>query len=160
MKSRRRIAVAIPLALTGGYLFVTTIYTHYFVFYVQNTEGLQSSGVWFRLAIVLSGIAVAVAQRKRWREEPLLFRLIASGSAIALCLIPAAIVASTLADRICLYLFFIYLVALARALRFSRVELRLPVLAGVYLTTYACFFVWFAASRYAASSWIPYRLPR
>jgi len=155
-KSWRRLVIAIPLAVAAGYVFITQFYTHYFDLYVQNTADMHSSGVWFRLAIVLSGVVLAIFQKNRWREEPRLFRLIAMGSVIALCLVPAAVVASTLADRVCLYLFFIYLVTFARSMRFSPVELRHCALAVAYATTYACFLVWFALSSYAVNFWIPY----
>ena len=156
MKNWRRVLIAIPVALVGGYLLVMAFYQQYFMLYVQNTQDLHSNGVWFRLAIILLGVSLATLQIKHWRQEPRLFRLIVSGSALAVALIPLAIVASTLADRICLYLFFIYLVAVARAIRLSRFELRSATLAGIYVTTYASFFTWFVLSPYAANSWIPY----
>jgi hypothetical protein len=155
-RSWRRLVIAIPLAVAVGYVFIIQFYTHYFDLYVQNTADMYSSGVWFRLAIVLSGVVLVIFQKSRWRDEPRLFGLIVSGSVIALCLVPAAVVASTLADRVCLYLFFIYLVTFARSLRFSPVGLRYSALAVAYVTTYACFLLWFALSSYAVNFWIPY----
>ncbi len=80
IKNWRRVVLAIPLAFIGGYLFLTMVYMHYFAFYVQNTVDLHSSGVWFRLAIVLLGVILTIAQRRRWREEPRLFGLLKGGS--------------------------------------------------------------------------------
>jgi hypothetical protein len=159
MNSWKRTLIAAPVALVavvGCYLLGSMMFGRYFALYVENTQDMYASGVWFRLAIVLLGVGVAILQRKRWAQEPGLFRLIAGASVLALCLIPIATVASTLANRVCFYLLFVYLVTLARATRFSRVELRPLVLAGIYVTTYACFLVWFAMSSYAADWWIPY----
>ena len=157
MKNWKRILAAVPLAFVAGYIFITMIYTHYFSLYVQNTDDLHSNGVWFRLAIVLLGIGIAFIQARELNENPRLFGLVKAGASISLFLIPLAIVASTFADRICLYLLFIYLIAMAKMTRFTRIELRPMALAGIYTTTYLCFFAWFIASSYAARSWIPYR---
>lgn len=159
MNSWKRVLIGTPVfsgVVIGGYLLGSMMFGRYFDLYIENTQDMYASGVWFRLAIVLLGVGVAILQRKWWAQEPRLFRLIVSASALALCLIPTAIVASTLANRACFYLLFVYLVSLTRAIRFSRVEVRSVVLAGMYATTYACFFVWFALSSYAVNWWIPY----
>lgn len=156
IKSWKQGLSVILLALIIGYFLLPAIFPSYFALYILNTESLHSSGVWFRLAIVLIGVAAVVLQRRQWQKDQDAFLLLVNGSIIAICLVPLAVIASTLADRICLYLFFIYLVSFARAIPFARHELRFVATASIFYVTYACFFLWFATSSYAADYWIPY----
>lgn len=156
MKSWKRVLIGIALITVAGYLFLSIGFGRYFELYVENTQDLQASGVWFRLAIVLIGTCVAALQRKRFAREPAFFWLIVGASVVAICLLPVAAVASTIANRVCFYLLFVYLAGLARAIRFSRMEAHFLALLGGYAATYACFFLWFSASSYATEWWIPY----
>jgi hypothetical protein len=156
MKIGRRAMVVLPAALIFSFLAVKLLLPSYLSLYIQNTEDIHSSGVWLRLAIVLMGVLIFILQRKRWKADPEMFRLLSSASVLAVFLVPVAVVASTLADRVCLYLFFVYLAACGRAISFSTPAARYIVMGLLVATTYGCFFLWFTVSPYAASSWIPY----
>jgi len=156
MKTGRRAMVVLPAALVCASLIVKVLLPSYLSLYIQNTQNLHSSGVWLRLAIVLIGVLIFILQRKRWKAEPEMFRLLSNASVLAVFLVPVAVVASTLADRVCLYLFFVYLTACGRAIGFSTPVARYLMMGLLVATTYGCFFLWFAVSPYAASSWIPY----
>ncbi|HVJ08742.1 MAG TPA: EpsG family protein [Acidisarcina sp.] len=157
MKNGRRALLVLPVALLGAFLLVKILLTSYLSLYIQNTEDLHSNGVWLRLAIVLIGVVTFMVQRKRWKSDPGMFNMLSSASALAVFLVPVAVVASTLADRVCLYLFFVYLAACGRAIHFSSPAARQVAMGILVAATYGCFFLWFTVSPYAASSWIPYR---
>ena len=158
MKNPRRALLIIPCAVLCAFVLIKTLLSNYFSLYVENTEDLHSSGVWLRLAMLLAGAATVYAQRARWRRYPTLFRLLENASVLTISLVPVAFFASTLADRVCLYLFFLYLVALGRVVSFSKPITRNIAFTTLIAATYGIFFLWFGISSYAASSWIPYHM--
>lgn len=117
----------------------------------------QSSGVWFRLAIVLIGIAAIFVFRKHWSQDTELYKLIKKAAAACIILIPLATVSSTLADRLCLYLFLLYIMGLGRAIRYAGVISKNIVLVSTFAFSFGVFALWFSLSSYAAAYWIPYR---
>lgn len=120
----------------------------------------ESSGVWFRLAIIALGAIAAWIYRVEWRREPILFDLLRKGSIVCLICFPLAAIDSTLIDRLALYLIFVYFIGVGKAIQHSRSYLKWCVLATTGCITYAIFLLWFVASKYAANYWIPYHMMR
>ena len=63
---------------------------------------------------------------------------------------------STLADRICLYLFFIYILGIGCLIRNAMIPYKYLSICFVVSLTYALFFIWFALSSFATAFWFPY----
>ena len=152
IKNWKKALAAIPLVVAFGYLLIMTLLRRY----IPYVSVSHSSGVWFRLAIIIAGVVTVFAQRRKWQTEPDLSRLLINCSAVAISLIPVAFIAATLVDRVGWYLFFIYLVAFCRMPSFSKPWSRYMVLFTVYLVNYIYFFLWFSISPWAANFWIPY----
>ena len=124
--------------------------------YGQYLSDQQSSGVWFRLGIVMIGAAAVFVFHRRWAEDRCLYRLIKKATAVCLVLLPFALFSSTLVDRCCLYLFFLFLLGFGRAIGYSNKSFRSVTLVATFVFTYLTFGVWFMTSSYAAAYWLPY----
>lgn len=121
--------------------------------YVQE----QSAGVWFRLGIILCGVAAVVLFRQHWKEDVELYRLIKKASIVFLVLIPLAIGHSTLVDRLSLYFFFIFICGFGRAIKYTKPAFQGVTAVLLTAISYGVFAVWFSVSHYAAHYWLPYR---
>jgi hypothetical protein len=158
LKNWKHIFWAAPVIGAGIYVSSQSIFIKYGELYIQDAGELQSSGIWFRISFLLFGSFMLIMQRKQWKGEPELFSLLKVGCALTLVLIPVGIVLSTLADRTCLYLFFLYLIPLGRSIRFSSPWSKGITLLSVFVINFLCFFVWFGISSFAAQAWIPYKM--
>lgn len=158
LKSWKQIFWMVPVIGVVASAGVNSPLARYGELYLWNSDPLQSNGVWFRLFLLLLGSSVMIWQRKHWKQEARLFALLKIGCALTIILIPVGVLFSTLADRICLYLFFLYLIPMERAIRFSSRWAQGLVVWGVFCANFLCFFVWFGISSFAVTAWIPYRI--
>lgn len=156
MNSRKRaVIVAAAVALLSP-LLLLLIFSPRYLHYFDNSADMQSNGVWSRLLLVLLGLSLVFLQRGRWAAESELRTILLRGAG-ALCLIMlVSLFLSTLADRICLYLSFVYVLGLGSLVRFSTAPFRYLSLGFVVCVTYAVFLLWFGLSSYAEGAWYPY----
>lgn len=124
--------------------------------YVQSNSQLQSHGVWSRILLVLLGLAIIYTQRARWNREGKLRDLIIRCGVALVFLMILSVFLSTLADRLCLYLFFVYIAASGKIVRYAKPPFRYLSLLSLFSGTYAVFVVWFALSPLASIGWVPY----
>jgi hypothetical protein len=127
-------------------------YVHYF----DDSAAMQSNGVWSRIALVLLGLFIVFIQRARWAGDEQLRKMIVRGGITLGFLILLSLFLSTLADRICLYLFFVYLLGVGSLIRYATQPFRYLSIGFVVCLTYAVFVAWFGLSAYASAAWFPY----
>jgi hypothetical protein len=157
IKNLKRTAfVAVALAAASPVLFLLLSRGRYVLLYLSR-NGVQSHGVWSRILLVLLALFVIFAQKLQWARESQLRRVILRG-AVALCLIAVlSLFLSTVADRICLYLFFIYILGIGSVIRYTMIPFKYISVYLVVCLTYGIFFAWFGLSNFAAD-WFPYRI--
>jgi hypothetical protein len=155
IKNLKRTAfVAVALAAASPVLFLLLSRGRYVLLYLSR-NGVQSHGVWSRILLVLLALFVIFAQKLQWARESQLRRVILRG-AVALCLIAVlSLFLSTVADRICLYLFFIYILGIGSVIRYTMIPFKYISVYLVVCLTYGIFFAWFGLSNFAAD-WFPY----
>ena len=153
---KRAAALAVPLALVSPVLYSIILASSKYSLYVNNDPAIQSHGVWFRILIILVALFVVFAQKLQWAKESQLRKMIIRG-AIALGLMAVlSLFLSTLAHRICLYLFFIYILAVGSVIRYARLPFKYLSLYFVICLSYGVFFIWFGLSNFATAAWFPY----
>ena len=158
--SIRKLLACFSFIVVAAFIAGKASGSQYFDLYIQNTENLHSSGVWLRLAMLWIGIMVFIYQHRRWKSSAndSFVKLIEKSCILVLLLTPVAIFASTLVDRISLYLSIIYLASLSKSAILVKPPFRFLTYWHVAAFTYGCFFLWFSASPYVASAWLPYRI--
>jgi hypothetical protein len=124
--------------------------------YLSQNEKIQSHGVGFRLLIIALGLLVVIAQRVRWARETEMRVMIFRGGIVLVLLTMLSLFLSTLADRLCLYLYFIYILGIGSVIRYALKPYKYLSLCFVVSLTYVMFFIWFSLSSFAASAWFPY----
>ena len=153
---KRAAALALALAAVSPVLYSIILASDKYSIYVNNDPSIQSHGVWSRILIILLALFVVMAQKLHWAKESQLRRMIIRG-AITLGLIAVlSLFLSTIADRICLYLFFIYVLAIGSVIRYARLPFKYLSLYFVICLSYGIFFVWFGLSNFASAAWFPY----
>jgi len=126
--------------------------------YVSGGE-FDSKGVWLRLSMLLVGAFLFWSLRNHWRSQPDAYWILKRASLVVIMLAALSFRFSTIADRIGLYMMFLYVTMMASTLRYIRPnypEFQWLSIFFCAAMTYAVFFVWFGLSS-AASLWIPYR---
>jgi hypothetical protein len=153
---KRTATLALALAAVSPVLYTIILASSKYSLYVNNDPAVQSHGVWFRIFIILIALFVVFAQKLHWAKESQLRTMIIRG-AITLSLIAVlSLFLSTLADRICLYLFFIYILAIGSVIRYARLPFKYLSLYFVICLSYGVFFIWFGLSNFASAAWFPY----
>jgi hypothetical protein len=153
---KRTAALVVALAAVSPVVYVIILASSKYSIYVNNDPSVQSHGVWFRILIILLALFVVFAQKLHWAKESQLRTMIIRG-AITLGLIAVlSLFLSTIADRICLYLFFIYILAVGSVIRYARLPFKYLSLYFVICLSYGVFFIWFGLSNFAAAAWFPY----
>jgi hypothetical protein len=157
VNSAKRIWVILAgLALVSPIL-IPILLSNRYVRYLNNDAAMQSHGVWTRIFLIALALLVIFAQKLKWANENHLRRVILRG-AVALCgLAVLSLFLSTLADRICLYLFFIYVLGFGSMIRYAKSPpLKYLSLCFVVCLSYGIFLTWFGLSEFAAAGWFPY----
>jgi len=154
--SKRLVSVAVTAAAAVLLVILLLSGNRYVRLYLYNNAAVQSHGVGFRILIIALGLLVILVQKIPWTREPQLRRMILKGAVALGILAILSLFLSTLADRVCLYLFFIYLLGVGSLIRYAKLPFKYLSIYFVICLTYAMFFVWFGLSSYAAASWFPY----
>jgi small-conductance mechanosensitive channel len=126
-----------------------------YVRYLNNDAAMQSHGVWTRILLIVLALLVIFAQKFEWARETELRRAIVRGTVALGAITILSLFLSTLADRICLYLFFIYVLGIGSMVRYTLRPFKYLSLYLVLCLTYGLFFAWFGLSGFAAA-WFPY----
>jgi len=156
LKNFKRIALVVGLlAIASPVLFKFVSGGRYMLLYFGN-NAVQSHGVWMRLLLVFLGFLVIVSQKVRWARETQLRKVIFRGAIALGVLAIVGFFLSTVADRICVYLSFIYLLGIGSVIRYAMRPFKFLSVYFVVCLTYGLFFVWFGLSTFAASDWFPY----
>lgn len=153
---KRAAALAVPLALVSPVLYSMILASSKYSLYVNNDPAIQSHGVWFRILIILVALFVVFAQKLQWAKESQLRKMIIRGAITLGLMAVLSLFLSTLADRICLYLFFIYILAVGSVIRYARLPFKYLSLYFVICLSYGVFFIWFGLSNFATAAWFPY----
>jgi len=156
VKNFKRTVVVLLAVLAMSPLLIPLLSSDRYVRYLNNNAAMQSHGVWSRILLISLALGVIFVQRLRWVNETELRRVIVRGT-FALGLISLlSLFLSTLADRVCLYLFFIYMLGIGSLIRYSRIPFKFLSICLVVALTYGIFFAWFGLSEFAAAAWYPY----
>ena len=126
-------------------------------YYVQDTQGMESSGAVIRVAMNVASSIVFLYFRKLWAERYSDKRLWMIFSFTSIIMFPLAFVSSTFIDRIALYLLPMQIVILSRTpiLITSTYNRTLFILSVLFL--YICvLFVWLNFGQFS-SHWLPYQ---
>jgi hypothetical protein len=127
--------------------------------YVTEAGGVvQASGVYMRIAVVACAFVLLWMQRKRWRRETEVYGYMKRAAVVLLLLAPFSSLASSMVDRFALYLFFVYLLVMAKSIEFAPITYQWITLVSVYGFSYVIFFIWFLTSTYAKFYWVPYHI--
>jgi hypothetical protein len=156
IKNFKRIAVVLVAFLALLPLLIPFVINGRYDRYVNNDPSMQSHGVWTRILLVAFGLLIIFNQKIKWTQETELRRVIFR-AAIALGLLSVlSLFLSTIADRVCLYLFVIYLLGMGSVIRNSIRPYKFLSLFMVVSLSYALFLAWFGFSSFAAAAWFPY----
>jgi hypothetical protein len=159
INSKKRMLIAFGMLIVASPLiFFFALRERYYTMYLSGSTQTESHGVWARLFIVMVGIAVVFVQRSRWIREDGLRRAIIRGGVALSFLILVSFFLSTMADRLCLYLMFIYLLAFGYMIRYAHPPFRYLSLLLILSFSYSIFLVWFQFSSFATAAWYPYAM--
>ena len=156
INSVKRTAIVIAALIAASPVLLLVATSARYVHYTDNSAEMQSHGVWTRILLILLALTVMFAQRLKWTNETQLRKVVVRG-AVALGFITVlSLFLSTMAERICLYLFFIYMLGIGSLIRYARPPSKYLSIYFVVCLTYAIFFAWFGLSAFAAGAWFPY----
>jgi hypothetical protein len=157
VNSAKRIWVVLAALALVSPVLIPILLSKRYVLYLNNNAAMQSHGVWTRILLISMALLIIFAQKLKWTNETLLRRIIFRG-AVALCgLAVLSLFLSTLADRICLNLFFIYVLGLGSVTRYATSQpLKYLSICFVVCLSYGIFLTWFGLSEFAAAAWFPY----
>ena len=156
IKNFKRTAVVLLAILAVSPLLIPLLSSDRYVRYLNNDAAMQSHGVWTRILLVVFALLIIFNQKIQWRRETELRRVIFRG-AVALGLVSLlSVFLSTLADRVCLYLFFIYMLGMGSVIRNAIRPYKFLSIFMVVSLSYAVFLAWFGFSSFAALAWFPY----
>jgi hypothetical protein len=159
VNSIKRTTILIGVLIAASPLvFVLFSSARYVRLYLTQNEAIQSHGVGLRIAIIVLGLAIVFYQRFRWSQETELRKLIIRGAIVLGLMTVMSLFLSTLADRICLYLYFIYILGVGSAIRYAMRPFKYLSICFVVTLTYGLFFSWFGLSSFAAAAWLPYSI--
>lgn len=156
IRGKRRVVLAGFVLLAASPLIVGMLTGVRYGQYTDNNQNMQSHGVWTRIALIAIALVIIYAQRIHWEEEKNLTSAIARGAIGLAMLTVLSVFLSTMADRICLYLFFIYALGLGKLLDYARTPSKYLSLYFLITVSYAVFLAWFGFSAFAAGAWFPY----
>ena len=126
-------------------------------YYVEETQGMESSGAVIRVAMNVSSSLVFLYFRKLWADRYNDSRLWMIFSVTSIIMFPLAFVSSTFIDRMALYLLPMQIVILSRVpiLITSTYNRTLFILSVLFLYSGALF-VWLNFGQFS-SHWLPYQ---
>jgi hypothetical protein len=152
---KRLILLSFILAFAWPIIARSVVYESYASYLAGNTT-FKSDGVWSRVLFVLLGLLVAFIQRSKWREEiqlrKMLFRCLIGMAVI----VPLSFIVSTVADRLCLYLLFAYVLGMGSLVKNTPALFRYFSFVFIVCFSFATCITWFSLSKFAAASWLPY----
>jgi hypothetical protein len=158
IKNFKRAAIVLLPILAILPLVIPLLASGRYVKYVNNDPSNQSHGVWTRILLVAFALLIILNQKIKWVQETELRKIIFRGTVALGMLCVLSIFLSTLADRICVYLFVIYLLAMGSVIRNSVRPYRFLSLLMVVSLSYALFVAWFGFSTFATAAWFPYKM--
>ena len=153
--TKRMVVAALVLLAASPALFLMLTSARYEQ-YTDNSADMQSHGVWTRIALIALALLVIYTQRFHWAEEKHLRSAIVRGAIALAFLAVLSLFLSTMADRICLYLFFIYVLGMGKLVDNARNYSKYLSLYFLVSLSYAVFLAWFGFSAFAAGAWFPY----
>jgi hypothetical protein len=152
----KRTAVVVLAIVAVSPILIPLLSSDRYVRYLNNDAAMQSHGVWTRILLIVLALLVIFNQKASWAQETVLRRAIIRG-AVALGFITLlSVFLSTLADRVCLYLFFMYMLGMGSVIRNSIRPFKFLSIFLVVSLSYAVFLAWFGFSAFAAGGWFPY----
>lgn len=126
-------------------------------YYVEDTQGMESSGAVIRVAMNVASSIVFLYFRKLWAERYSDSGLWMILSVSSLIMFPLAFVSSTVVDRMALYLLPMQLVILSRTPMFiTNVYNRTLFILIVLFLYIGALFVWLNFGQHS-SHWLPYQ---
>jgi hypothetical protein len=152
MHSIKRVIIAICL-----FGFFWGIVGARYANYAGQDADMQSNGVWSRIFFIVIGLSIVFVQRLKWRHESNLYKMVLRSSIALIAILPLSLVLSTLADRICLYLFFVYVLGVGSSIKYSKPPFAYLYIWFITIFSYGIFTTWFVLSSHAAAYWFPYR---
>ncbi|HEY1904100.1 MAG TPA: EpsG family protein [Terracidiphilus sp.] len=155
ISSFKRTAAAAVALLAVSPVLVPLLFSERYVRYLNNNAAMQSHGVWTRILLIALALTVMFVQKFEWARETELRRVIIRGIVALGAITILSLFLSTLADRICLYLFFIYMLGIGSMIRYSMIPFKYLSIFFVVCLTYGIFFAWFGLSNFAVA-WFPY----
>ena len=156
VKNFKRTAVVVLAIVAVSPILIPLLSSERYVRYLNNDAAMQSHGVWTRILLITLALLIIFNQKLRWAQETELRRAIFRGT-VALALIAVlSVFLSTLADRVCLYLFFIYMLGMGSVIRNSIRPFKFLSIFLVVSLSYGVFLAWFGFSAFAAGAWFPY----
>jgi hypothetical protein len=151
INSVKRMVAAVSIAAIAALFFGGRYAT-----YASTSSDMQSGGVWSRILIILIGLLVILVQRTKWRQETQLCKLLLRALIILMFITPLCLFFSTLVDRICLYLFFVYILGIGNSVKYAAYYFRSAYFMLVAAFSYGVFIAWFGFSPQASNYWFPY----
>jgi len=125
-------------------------------YYVEDTQGMESSGALVRVGMNVASALVFLYFRKSWAERYSDTRLWMIFSVISLIMFPLTFVVSTFVDRMALYFITMQLVIFARTPLFIKNTYNRTLFILTILFVYTgALFVWLNFGQHSAN-WIPY----
>ncbi len=126
-------------------------------YYVQDTQGMESSGAVIRVAMNVASTIVFFYFRKLWDERYSDSGLWMIFSVTSIIMLPLAFVSSTFVDRMALYLLPMQIVILSRTpVLIASVYNRTLFIVAVLFLYIGALFVWLNFGQHS-SHWLPYQ---
>lgn len=154
--TRKRLRILIVATTIASPVLFGVMSGDRYMRYFNNDVEMQSHGVWTRILMLLMALIVMYSQKRQWAKENLLLPMVIRGAVALGLLAVLSMFLSTLADRICLYLFFLYLLGIGNLIHFAPPPLKYISIMLVVSVTFAIFLGWFSLSAFAAAGWFPY----
>jgi hypothetical protein len=156
VKNFKRTAVLLLAVLAVSPLLIPLLSSRRYANYLNNDAAMQSHGVWTRILLIAFALLIIFNQKIKWTQETELRRVIFRGTVALGLLVILSVFLSTLADRVCLYLFFIYMLGMGSVIRNAIRPYKFLSILMVVSLSYAVFVAWFGFSSFAALAWFPY----